>query len=192
MAGSVNKAIIVGRIGRDPEIRTTKDGKKIANLSVAATESWTDRASGERKERVEWIRVVVFNDRVADFAEKYLVKGKMIYVEGSIRTRKWTNQQGQDQYTTEVCIENFNGAITDLSTRAEGEAIQNRQGGGQQASGGGYQQRERGPSQPRTGQNGAADPRYGGPRGNGYQPSNPGGPSWDLPSGGDLDDEIPF
>lgn len=118
MAGSVNKAIIIGHVGKDPEIRSTQDGKKIANLSLATSESWTDRASGERKERTEWHRVSVFNERIADVVERYVTKGSLLYVEGPIRTRKWTDQSGADRYSTEVCIENFRGELTILGDRS--------------------------------------------------------------------------
>src|ERR1700723_3026243 len=117
MAGSVNKVILVGNLGKDPEIRTLQSGTKVANLSIATSETWNDRQSGERKERTEWHRVVIFNDRVADVAEKYLKKGAKIYVEGSLQTRKWTDQSGQERYTTEVVIGRFNGNLTMLDTR---------------------------------------------------------------------------
>src|SRR5229473_1020665 len=120
MAGSVNKVILVGNLGRDPEIRSTQDGVRIANLAVATSETWRDKMSGERKERTEWHRVVIFNERVADVAEKYLKKGAKVYVEGSLQTRKWTDQGGQERYTTEVVIQNFNGNLTMLDTRSGG------------------------------------------------------------------------
>ena len=169
MAGSVNKVILVGNLGKDPEIRSTQDGTKIANFTMATSETWNDRASGERKEKTEWHRVVVFNDRIADVVEKYLKKGAKVYVEGALQTRKWTDQSGQEKYTTEVVISRFKGELTMLDTRAGGE-------GGM--SDGGYQPRERAPA------------RSGG----GDRPVRGGtGPSWDAPKGGgDLDDEIPF
>jgi single-strand DNA-binding protein len=120
MAGSVNKVILVGNLGKDPEVRSTQDGSKIVNLTLATSETWNDRASGERKEKTEWHRVVIFNDRTADVAEKYLKKGAKIYVEGSLQTRKWTDQGGQERYTTEVVIGRFNGALTMLDTRSGG------------------------------------------------------------------------
>ena len=122
MAGSVNKVILVGNLGKDPEVRSTQDGTKIVNLTLATSETWNDRASGERKEKTEWHRVVIFNDRVADVAEKYLKKGAKIYVEGSLQTRKWTDQSGQDRYTTEVVIGRFNGNLTMLDTRVAAAA----------------------------------------------------------------------
>src|ERR1051325_6503327 len=120
MAGSVNKVILVGNLGKDPEVRTTQDGQKIVNLALATSETWNDRQSGERKERTEWHRVVIFNDRVADVAERYLKKGAKVYVEGSLQTRKWTDQGGQERYTTEVVIGRFNGQLTMLDGRSGG------------------------------------------------------------------------
>ncbi|MBV8120801.1 MAG: single-stranded DNA-binding protein [Alphaproteobacteria bacterium] len=114
MAGSVNKVILVGNLGADPEIRSTQDGTRIANLRVATSESWRDRVSGERKERTEWHRVVIFNDRLADIAEKYLRKGSKVYLEGALQTRKWTDNSGQDRYTTEVVLTRFRGELTML------------------------------------------------------------------------------
>ncbi|MDH5749967.1 MAG: single-stranded DNA-binding protein [Rhodospirillales bacterium] len=120
MAGSVNKVILVGNLGRDPEIRFTQAGKKIANLSVATSESWKDRQSGERKEKTEWHRVVIFSEGLADIAEKYLRKGSKIYLEGQLQTRKWQDQSGQDKYTTEVVLQGFNSNLTMLDTRGGG------------------------------------------------------------------------
>src|ERR1700734_2757989 len=148
MAGSVNKVILVGNLGKDPEVRSTQDGSKIVNLTLATSETWNDRASGERKEKTEWHRVVIFNDRTAHVAEKYLKKGAKIYVEGSLQTRKWTDQQGQERYTTEVVIGRFNGQLTMLDTRSgggdggySGGAPEGTAAGG----GGGDGPRERGP-----------------------------------------------
>ena len=157
MAGSVNKVILVGNLGRDPEIRSTQDGLRIANLSLATSESWRDKNTGERREKTEWHRVVIFNERIVDVAEKYLRKGAKVYVEGALQTRKWTDQSGQEKYTTEVVLQRFRGELTMLDGRG-GES------GGMaeaQADTGGY-----------TG------PSGGGGRG--------------APSGGDLDDDIPF
>ena len=176
MAGSVNKVILVGNLGKDPEVRSTQDGSKIVNLTLATSETWNDRASGERKEKTEWHRVVIFNDRVADVAERFLKKGAKIYVEGALQTRKWTDQQGQERYSTEVVIGRFNGQLTMLDGRAGGEGG-GYAGGSEGGSGGSsYTPRERAPA--------AARPAAGAPRS--------GGPSWDAPKGGDLDDEIPF
>ena len=116
MAGSVNKVILVGNLGRDPELRSTQDGKRIANLAVATSESWRDRNSGERKERTEWHRVVIFNERLAEIAEKYLKKGAKVYLEGALQTRKWTDQGGQERYSTEVVLQNFRGELTMLDS----------------------------------------------------------------------------
>jgi single-strand DNA-binding protein len=177
MAGSVNKVILVGNLGKDPEVRSTQDGSKIVNLTLATSETWNDRASGERKERTEWHRIVIFNDRVADVAERFLKKGAKIYVEGSLQTRKWTDQQGQERYTTEVVIGRFNGQLTMLDGRSGGEAG-GFGGGVESGSGAGYTPRERAPAA-------AARPAAAGG-------ARSGGPSWDAPKGGDLDDEIPF
>src|ERR1700726_1712144 len=114
MAGSVNKVILVGNLGRDPEIRSTQDGMRIANLAVATSENWRDKMSGERKERTEWHRVVIFNERLAEFAEKYLKKGRKVYVEGALQTRKWTDNAGQERYTTEIVLQRFRGDLTML------------------------------------------------------------------------------
>jgi single-strand DNA-binding protein len=116
MAGSVNKVILVGNLGRDPEIRSTQDGMRIANLAVATSESWRDRVSGERKERTEWHRVVIFNERLAEIAEKYLKKGAKVYVEGALQTRKWTDNSGQERYTTEIVLTRFRGELTMLDS----------------------------------------------------------------------------
>lgn len=120
MAGSVNKVILVGNLGRDPEVRMTQDGTKIVNLSVATSEQWRDRETQERKERTEWHRVVVFNEKLADVADKYLRKGSKIYVEGNLQTRKWTDQNGQEKYTTEVVVPRFRGEITMLDAKGQG------------------------------------------------------------------------
>lgn len=122
MAGSVNKVILVGNLGRDPEVRFGPDGAKIVSLSVATSESWKDKNSGERKDRTEWHRVVVFNDRLAEIAEKYLRKGSKVYMEGQLQTRKWTDQQGQERYSTEVVLGRFRGELTLLDGKGEGGA----------------------------------------------------------------------
>lgn len=123
MAGSVNKVILVGNLGRDPEVRFGPDGAKIVSLSVATSESWKDKNSGERKDRTEWHRVVVFNDRLADIAEKYLRKGSKVYLEGQLQTRKWTDQQGQERYTTEVMLARYRGEMTLLDGKGEGGGV---------------------------------------------------------------------
>lgn len=170
---SVNKVILIGRLGKNPEVRNTQDGRKIVNLSVATSESWNDRASGERKERTEWHRVVVFNERLADIAEKYLKKGSQAFFEGTLQTRKWTDQEGNERYSTEVILGPYKSTLTLL------DSLDNRrEGGGDtgRGSGGGY--------------------GGGSARRSGDGSSRSGGQSrsgWDAPpNGGDLDDEIPF
>jgi single-strand DNA-binding protein len=135
VAGSVNKVILVGNLGRDPEIRSLQDGTKVANLSVATSENWRDKDSGERRERTEWHRVVIFNDRLADIVEKYLRKGSKVYLEGQLQTRKWTGQDGQDRYTTEVVLQRYRGELTMLDSRASGGG--DFGGGGGSFAGGG-------------------------------------------------------
>jgi len=120
MAGSVNKVILVGNLGKDPEVRRTTAGDPIVNLSVATSESWRDKASGERKEKTEWHRVVIFNKNLADVAEKYLRKGSKVYVEGQLQTRKWTDKDGAEKYSTEVVLQNFRGELTMLDGRSGG------------------------------------------------------------------------
>src|SRR5229473_7905616 len=132
MAGSVNKVILVGNLGRDPEIRSTQDGVRIANLNLATSESWRDRNSGERKERTEWHRIVIFNERLVEIAEKYLRKGSKIYVEGALQTRKWTDNAGVEKYSTEVVLQRFRGELTML------DGARDRAGGAMEAAGGGY------------------------------------------------------
>jgi single-strand DNA-binding protein len=130
MAGSVNKVILVGNLGRDPEIRSTQDGKEIANLAIATSESWKDRNSGERKERTEWHRVVIFNDALVNVAKNYLRKGSKIYLEGALQTRKWTDQSGAERYSTEVVLQGYNATLTMLdSRRGEGERDSDYGGG---------------------------------------------------------------
>ncbi len=119
MAGSVNKVILVGNLGKDPEIRRTQDGRPIANLSVATSESWRDKATGERRERTEWHRVVIFSEGLCRIAEQYLKKGSKVYLEGQLQTRKWQDQSGQDKYTTEVVLQNFNSQLTMLDRAGE-------------------------------------------------------------------------
>ena len=120
MAGSVNKVILVGNLGKDPEIRRTQDGRPIANLSVATSETWRDKGTGERKEKTEWHRVVIFNEGLCKIAEQYLKKGAKVYIEGQLQTRKWTDQSGADKYSTEVVLQGFNSALTMLDGRSSG------------------------------------------------------------------------
>ena len=132
MAGSVNKVILIGNLGRDPEVRHTNDGMPIVNLSVATSEQWRDRTSGERRERTEWHRVVIFNERLGEVAQKYLHKGSKVFLEGQLQTRKWTDQQGQERYSTEVVLQRYRGELTMLDSRGDGGG-----GGGYDAPGGG-------------------------------------------------------
>jgi len=132
MAGSVNKVILVGNLGRDPEVRQTQDGKPIVNMSLATSESWRDRSTGERRERTEWHRVVIFNEHLADVAQKFLRKGSKVYIEGQLQTRKWTDKDGHDRYSTEVVLQPFRSELTMLDGRGEGGG-----GGGDYGGGGG-------------------------------------------------------
>jgi single-strand DNA-binding protein len=146
MAGSVNKVILVGNLGKEPEIRTLTSGDRVANLSIATSETWRDRQSGERKEKTEWHRVVIFNDNLVKVAENYLKKGAKVYIEGSLQTRKWTDQSGVEKYSTEVVLQKFRGELTMLDGRAGGS--EERDEGGY--SGGGFQSAARAqPSGPR-------------------------------------------
>ncbi len=120
MAGSVNKVILIGNLGADPEIRRTNDGRPIANLRVATSENWRDKATGERRERTEWHRVVIFNEGLCRIAEQYLRKGSKVYLEGQLQTRKWQDQSGQERYSTEVVLQGFNSQLTMLDGRGEG------------------------------------------------------------------------
>ena len=120
MAGSVNKVILVGNLGKDPEIRRTQDGRPIANLSIATSETWRDKNSGERKEKTEWHRVVIFNEGLCKVAEQYLKKGAKVYIEGALQTRKWTDQAGVEKYSTEVVLQGFNSTLTMLDGRSGG------------------------------------------------------------------------
>jgi len=123
MAGSVNKVILIGNLGKDPEIRNTQDGKAIANFSLATSESWRDKSTGEKRERTEWHRVVVFNEGLANVARDYLRKGSKVYLEGQLQTRKWVDQSGQEKYSTEVVLQGFNAALTMLDPKRD-DAIQ--------------------------------------------------------------------
>ncbi len=119
MAGSVNKVILVGNLGRDPEVRNTQNGDPIVNMSLATSESWKDRTTGERRERTEWHRVVIFNENLGRIAQQYLRKGSKVYIEGQLQTRKWQDQSGQDKYSTEVVLQRFRGELTMLDSRAD-------------------------------------------------------------------------
>ncbi|SDC17056.1 single-stranded DNA-binding protein [Ruegeria marina] len=172
MAGSVNKVILVGNLGRDPEVRSFQNGGKVCNLRIATSETWKDRNTGERKERTEWHSVAIFSEPLARIAEQYLRKGSKVYIEGQLETRKWQDQSGQDRYTTEVVLRPYRGELTLLDGRGEGGSGGGSYGGSQGGGyGGGY---DSGPM---------GDP-YGGPQG--------GGGGRGPASGGIDDDEIPF
>lgn len=130
MAGSVNKVILVGNLGRDPEIRAMQDGREVANLALATSESWKDKNTGERKEKTEWHRVAIFNEGLVKVVKNYVKKGSKLYIEGALQTRKWTNKEGQEQYTTEIVLQGFNGNLTMLDSKGGS-------GGGMSDSGGG-------------------------------------------------------
>ena len=179
MAG-VNKVILLGRLGRDPEARNMPSGGKVVSFSVATSETWNDKASGERKERTQWHRVVIFNEALGGIAERFLKKGSEVYLEGQLETRKYTDKEGAERETTEVVLRQYRGELTLVGGRAGGDS----EGGGGYSGGGGgggggYSPRERSSAPAR------------GPAGGGR--SGGGAPSWDSPhSGGDLDDDIPF
>jgi single-strand DNA-binding protein len=136
MAGSVNKVIIVGNLGRDPEIRTLNSGDRVANLRIATSESWRDKASGERKEKTEWHQVVIFNDNLVKVAENYLKKGSTVYIEGSLQTRKWSDAQGVEKYSTEIVLQKFRGELTMLGGRGDSSGASS--GGDYGESAGGF------------------------------------------------------
>ena len=138
MAGSVNKVILIGNLGRDPEFRSTQDGMRIATFSLATSETWRDKASGERRERTEWHRVVVFNERLVEVIEKYVKKGAKLYLEGALQTRKWTDNTGAEKYTTEVVLQRFRGELTMLDgARGGGGSSPDDTVSGSSSSGGG-------------------------------------------------------
>jgi single-strand DNA-binding protein len=166
MAGSVNKVILVGNLGKDPEIRRTQDGRPIANLRIATSESWRDKTTGERREKTEWHSVVVFNEGLCRVVEQYVKKGAKLYIEGSLQTRKWQGQDGQDRYSTEVVLQGFNSVLTMLDAR------------GGASAGAGMQEDDQ-----------AGYASSGNSNGNGAKrASAPAGKSFDKP----VDDEIPF
>ncbi|MGA2566802.1 MAG: single-stranded DNA-binding protein [Pseudolabrys sp.] len=146
MAGSVNKVILIGNLGADPEIRRTQDGRPIANLRVATSESWRDKATGERKEKTEWHRVVIFNEGLCRIAEQYLKKGSKVYLEGALQTRKWTDKDGHERYSTEVVLQGFNSQLTMLDTRGSGGASADSDDFGSSGSSGPSAARERKPA----------------------------------------------
>ena len=136
MAGSVNKVILIGNLGKDPEVRRLNSGEPVVNLRIATSETWKDKASGERKEKTEWHSVVIFNENLARVAEQYLKKGSKVYVEGQLQTRKWQDQQGQERYTTEIVLQRFRGELTLLDSRGGGAGDYDEEGGGQVSRGG--------------------------------------------------------
>ena len=177
MAGSVNKVILVGNLGRDPESRSFSNGGKVVNLRIATSESWKDRNSGERKEKTEWHSVAIFNEGLANTAERYLRKGSIVYLEGQLQTRKWQDQSGADRYSTEVVLQGFNGALVMLDGRGEGGGGGARQGGGWDDDGAS----DFGNSYGQGGGN-----RSGGGGGGGQGGTKP------KPFDADLDDDVPF
>jgi len=173
MAGSINKVILIGNLGRDPEVRNFSNGGKVCNLRIATSDTWKDRSTGERREKTEWHTVAIFNEHLIRLAEQYLRKGSKVYVEGKLETRKWQDQQGQDRYTTEVVLRPFSGEMTFLDPRAGDGAGGGSYGGSSgYGSSGGY---DRMPDD---------DPYAGG--------GDSGGGSSRGPSSRDMDDEIPF
>ena len=172
MAGSVNKVIIVGNLGRDPEVRSFANGGKVVNLRIATSENWRDKASGERKERTEWHSVAIFDENLARVAEQYLKKGSTVYLEGQLETRKWQDQSGADKYSTEVVLRPFRSTMTMLGGRGDGGG--RGEGGGYEGGGGGYE--------------------GGGGGGGGYDRGRSSGGGGGGGGGGasDMDDEIPF
>lgn len=182
MAGSVNKVILVGNLGRDPEVRSTQNGDKIVNFSIATSERWKDKSTGEQREKTEWHRIVIFNENLARIAEQYLRKGSSVYVEGQLQTRKWQDQSGAEKYTTEVVLQRYRGELTLLGGRDSG-------GGG--GGGGGGSDYSRGGD---DGYGGGGSGGGGGGNYSGGGGRSGGGGGGQPPMGGpsDLDDEIPF
>ena len=179
---SVNKVILVGNLGRDPEVRTTSNGSKVVQLSIATSERWCDRATGEQREKTEWHRVVIFNERLADVAERYLQRGRQVYIEGQLQTRKWQDQEGNDKYTTEVVLGQYRGELQMIGSRGDsgGGAGGGDFGGSGGGSGGGF---------------GGGNDGSGGGGGGSFGGGSSGGTSsfGDRGSGGgDFDDDIPF
>ncbi|PDT17991.1 single-stranded DNA-binding protein [Rhizobium sp. J15] len=172
MAGSVNKVILVGNVGADPEIRRTQDGRPIANLRIATSETWRDRNSGERREKTEWHTVVVFNEGLCKVVEQYVKKGAKLYIEGQLQTRKWQDQQGQDRYSTEVVLQGFSSTLTMLDGRGDGGGASSGFGGGR---GGGSSNNDYGDD-------------YGAPSSSSSSSRGGGGGNFSR----DLDDDIPF
>lgn len=171
MAGSLNKVMIIGNLGRDPEVRSFQNGGKVCNLRIATSETWKDKNTGERREKTEWHSVAIFQEGLVRVAEQYLKKGSKVYIEGKLQTRKWQDQSGQDRYSTEVVLQGYDGVMTMLDGRDGGGGSMGGGGGG----GGGYMSDQSGGG-------------YGGSSGGGYDSGPQGGGG----GGGDMDDEIPF
>ncbi|KWV51168.1 single-stranded DNA-binding protein [Rhizobium cauense] len=178
MAGSVNKVILIGNVGADPEIRRTQDGRPIANLRIATSETWRDRNSGERREKTEWHTVVVFNEGLCKVVEQYVKKGAKLYIEGALQTRKWQDQNGQDRYSTEVVLQGFGSTLTMLDGRGEGGGASSGFGGGRGSNAGGND----------FGGGGGYGDDYGAPSQSSGRSSGGGGGNFSR----DLDDDIPF
>ncbi|UPG71498.1 single-stranded DNA-binding protein [Roseomonas gilardii subsp. gilardii] len=185
MAGSVNKVILVGNLGRDPEVRNFQNGGKVVNLRIATSETYKDR-EGNRQERTEWHSVAIFNERLGEVAEKYLRKGSTVYIEGKLETRKWQDKDGQDRYTTEIVLRNFGGELTMIGGRPSGG--EGGEGGGFSGGGGGFGGGGRSGGGDRGGFGGGSP---GGGAGGRSPSRGGGGGGWDAPKG-DLDDDIPF
>ncbi len=194
MAGSVNKVILVGNVGKDPEIRRTQDGRPIANLSIATSETWRDKNTGERKEKTEWHRVVVFSEPLCKVIEQYVKKGAKLYIEGQLQTRKWTDQSGVEKYSTEVVLQGFNGTLTMLDSRGAGAGASM---GGMADEGVGYDSGSGGGGFGGGGSGGYSGGAGGGRGGKSGGGSGSGGGAKSGGGGGkpfdkQLDDEIPF
>jgi len=194
MAGSVNKVIIVGNLGRDPESRSFQNGGKVVNLRIATSDTWKDRTSGERREKTEWHSVAIFNESIARTAEQYLRKGSKVYIEGALQTRKWQDQQGQDRYTTEIVVQNFSGVMVMLDGRGEGAG-----GGAGGGSGGSWGDDDRGFSGGGGGGGASSGFGGGGSGSGGFGGSSGGSAGGRGPSrqpdpfdNSDLDDDVPF
>ncbi len=186
MAGSVNKVILIGNLGRDPEVRSLNDGTKVVNLRIATSENWRDKATGERREKTEWHSVVIFNENLARVAEQYTRKGSKVYLEGQLQTRKWTDQNGNERYSTEVVLQRFRGELTLLDGRGEGGGGGGGDYGADDFGGGGGS---------RGGYGGGGGGGYGGGGGGDFGGGNRGSGPAKKPAGSfddDLDDDVPF
>lgn len=187
MAGSVNKVILVGNLGRDPESRSFQNGGKVVNLRIATSESWKDRNSGERKEKTEWHSVAIFNEGLANVAERFLRKGSKVYIEGQLQTRKWQDQNGQDKYSTEIVLQGFNSVLTMLDGPGGGQG-----GGGGRSGGGDFGGGDDFGGGSGGGYGGGQTGGSGGSRGGGYNSGGNKGGNFGGGFGDDLDDDVPF